>query len=94
MIRISALTALGLFYLLPCLTFAIVDKWSPEGFDWDGAFVNSSIPSGLSMKAHEAPEATDLTNLPMTSDGDNSVQIVSIAAFFGFAWRAASVAVT
>ena len=93
MIRISALTALGLFYLLPCLTFAIVDKWTPEGFDWDGAFVNSSIPSGLSMKAHEAPETTDLTNLPMTSDGENSVQIVPIAAFFGFAWRAASVAV-
>lgn len=82
MIHISALTTLGLFYLLPCLTFAIVDKWTPEDFYWDGAFINSSIPSDLSMRADEAPGTTDLTNLPMTSNGESSVQIVSIAAFF------------
>ena len=93
MVRTSALAALGLFYLLPCLTFAIVDKWTPEDFDWDGAFVNDSIPSGLSMRVDEAPETTDLMNMPMTSDSESSVQFVSIAAFFGFSWRVASVAV-
>lgn len=92
MTRISPLISLGLFYLLPCLTSAIVDKWTPEGFDWDGAFVNSSIPSGISMRLDEAPNTTDLTYLPVQPD-EKGVQIVPIAAFFGFAWRAASIAV-
>ncbi|KUM63247.1 hypothetical protein ACN42_g3875 [Penicillium freii] len=92
MTRISALIALGLFYLLPCLTSAVVDKWTPEGFDWDGAFVNTSIPSGIHMKADEAPHTTDLTNVLIQTD-EKGVQIVPIAAFFGFAWRVASIAV-
>lgn len=92
MARISALIALGLFYLLPCLTSALVDKWTPEGFDWDGAFVNTSIPSGIHMRADEAPHTTDLTNVLIQTD-EKGVQVVPIAAFFGFAWRVASIAV-
>lgn len=92
MTRVPGLIALGLFYLLPCLTSAIDDKWTPEGFDWDGAFVNSSIPSGIHMRADEAPNTTDLTNVRIQTD-EKGVQVLPIAAFFGFAWRLASLAV-
>ena len=78
--------------LLPPSLPYLCHHWQMDAWrlDWDGAFVNDSIPSGLSMRVDEAPETTDLTNMPMTSDNENSVQVVTIAAFFGFSWRLAT----
>lgn len=88
-IHATALMALGLV-ILP-YTSAKIDKWTPEGFDWELPFVNESIPSCLSMKAHESPETSG--NSAMSTDSADAAQVAFIAAFFGFAYRAASIAV-
>lgn len=91
MTRIHTL-ALGFLCLHPCLTGAIVDKWTPEGFDWDAPFVNETVSSGLTMKAQGAPSTTDLTNVALQT-GEDGVAVVPVAAFLGFAWRVANIAV-
>lgn len=85
------LVALGLI-CLPYLASAIVDEWTPEGFDWDSAFINDSIPNGLSMRLDEVPETTDLA-YPLIQTDELGVQLVPIAAFFGIAYRVSTVAV-
>lgn len=90
MTRISLIT-LSLI-CLSSLASAIVDEWTPEGFDWDNAFVNESIPSGLTMKADEIPETTDLANVRIQTD-ELGVQVVPISVFFGTAYRLSALAV-
>ncbi|KAJ5561882.1 hypothetical protein N7461_000643 [Penicillium sp. DV-2018c] len=90
MTRIHTL-ALGFLCLHPCLTGAIVDKWTPEGFDWDAPFVNDTVSSGLTMKAQGAPSTTDLTNVALQT-GEDGVAVVPVAAFLGFAWRVVNIA--
>ena len=80
--------------LIPFVSSEI--QWTPPDFDWDSLRCNNdTVPSGLWMYKHAAPETTDLSLLSAdhaTSVDAAGVQLISISTALGFAWRAANAA--
>lgn len=83
------LSPVKVLFSLGLIPFISAVEWTPADFDWNSLRVNDTVPSGLWIYKHEAPETTDLSvlsaNHPTTVDSAGMEQITVMTAL-GFAW--------
>lgn len=76
---------------------ALVDKWTPEGFDWSGPphMRSPDAPTGLWMNGSNIPSTTDVAIFKANNHTTTDIgvhQFFAIVPFLGIAWRVANIA--
>lgn len=76
---------------------ALVDKWTPEGFDWTGPSYmrTAEVPSGIWMNETSVEDPVLAKSLVVNNHTTTEIghqRFVAILPFLGFAWRVANIA--
>lgn len=91
-----SITPLLLVFFYVPFAFSVVDKWTPDYFDWNRAEIKTSPGSysGIWMDSQAIPNTINVTGLVRAPRTDiDGHEFIAVAAFLGFAWRAASIAI-